>query len=136
MDNVGGLAKLYICPVGNLTVGGTIVDQAKLIPIPFIPDTGSRKCTRKMDKTGEYYDLTIECTIARADSDALIRDVLPIDFAAVSVDGNGVARLDGNYREPIKYEYESDSGEKFEDLSGVHFKFSRKLRFSSPIVTL
>lgn len=136
MDNVGGLAKLYVCPVGNLTANGNIADNNKLVLVNFIVDTGSRKCVRKSDKNGEFYDLTVKCVVASADSDCLFDRVFPVDFVLVCVDGNGVARLDGNRAEPIRYETESDTGEKFEDLSCVELKFSRKLRFASPLITL
>lgn len=136
MDNIGGIARLYICPVANLTVGGNIADVNQLLPIHFSQDTGIRKCTRKADKTGEYYDLSVECVVPRSDSDTLLADILPVDFAVVSVDANGVVRLDGNREEPLRYECESNTGEKFEDLNCVRLKFSRKLRFPSPVITL
>lgn len=136
MDNVGGLAKLYVCPIGNLTVGGGVADVAKLVEIRFIEDTGVRKCVRKSDKNGEFYDLTVECVVASADVEAVLMNLFRVDFALVCVSANGGVRLDGSRSEPMHYEYESNTGEKFEDLSCVELKFSRKLRFASPVITL
>ena len=57
MDNTGGLVKIYVCPVSNISDSGQIIDQERLIQVNFILDSAKRKCTRKDDKNGEYYDL-------------------------------------------------------------------------------
>ncbi len=136
MDNTGGLVKLYICLTSNLSDADTLIDKAELINIPFTSDTGERKCTRKSDKNGEYYELKIKCVVARSDMDNYYADVLQNNFAVISVDSNGIARLDGNRNEPLRYEIESDTGKKFEDFSSVSLEFSRKLRFPSPVIIL
>ena len=52
MDNTGGLVKIYVCPVSNISDSGQIIDQERLIQVNFILDSAKRKCTGKMIKTG------------------------------------------------------------------------------------
>lgn len=136
MDNVGGLVKLYICLTSNLSDTDMLIDKSELIEIPFTSDTGERKCTRKSDKNGEYYELKITCVVPRSDADNHYAEILQNNFAIISVDSNGITRLDGNKNEPLRYEIESDTGKKFEDLNSVNLEFSRKLRFPSPVIVL
>ena len=136
MDNVGGLVKIYVCPVSNISDSGQIIDQERLVPVNFILDSAKRKCTRKDGKNGEYYDLKIECTVARSDKDNFYIGLLLNNFAVITTDSNNITRLDGTRNEPIRYEIESDTGEEFEDLNCVKLEFSRKLRFPSPVISL
>ena len=131
MDNTGGLVKIYVCPVSNISDSGQIIDQERLIQVNFILDSAKRKCTRKDDKNGEYYDLKIECTVARSDKDNFYTELLLNNF-----DSNNITRIDGTRNEPLRYEIESDTGEEFEDLNCVKLEFSRKLRFPSPLISL
>lgn len=136
MDNIGGLQILYICYTSNLSDDGNIIDQDELINIPFTSDTGERKCVRKCDKNGEFYELKIKCIVAFSDTDNYYAEILQNNFVIISIDGNGKVRIDGNRDEPLRYEIESMTGEKFEDLNSVSLEFSRKLRFPSPLITL
>ena len=67
MNNTGGLNKMFICPISNLSKDGKIISRDKLINIPFTYDTGERSCSYKEDKKGKYYDLQIKCQIPRSD---------------------------------------------------------------------
>lgn len=127
-DNIGGLYRIYVCPVRNLTAEGGIVSADKLLSVPFIVDTGERKCFRKEDKNGVYYDLSVTCTVVRSDGGEQLAETFPDNYILITMDYNGVTRMDGNADEPIRCETESETGEKFEDLSCVKLKFSRKLR--------
>lgn len=136
MDNTGGLVKIYVCPVSNISDSGQIIDRERLVPVNFILDSAKRKCTRKMDKTGEYYDLKIECIVARSDNDNYYAELLLNNFVVITTDSNNITRIDGTRDEPLRYEIESDTGKKFEDLNCINLEFSRKLRFPSPIISL
>ena len=133
MDNTGGLVKIYVCPVSNISDSGQIIDQERLIQVNFILDSAKRKCTRK---DGEYYDLKIECTVARSDKDNFYTELLLNNFVVITSDSNNITRIDGTRNEPLRYEIESDTGEEFEDLNCVKLEFSRKLRFPSPLISL
>jgi len=135
MDNTGGLVKIYVCPVSNISDSGQIIDQERLIQVNFILDSAKRKCTRKDDKNGEYY-LKIECTVARSDKDNFYTELLLNNFVVITSDSNNITRIDGTRNEPLRYEIESDTGEEFEDLNCVKLEFSRKLRFPSPLISL
>ena len=39
MDNTGGLVKIYVCPVSNISDSGQIIDQERLIQVNFILDS-------------------------------------------------------------------------------------------------
>ena len=67
MNNTGGLNKIFICPISNLSREGKIISRDKLINIPFTDDTGERSCSYKEDKKGKYYDLQVKCQIPRSD---------------------------------------------------------------------
>ena len=136
MDNTGGLVKIYVCPVSNISDSGQIIDQERLIQVNFILDSAKRKCTRKDDKNGEYYDLKIEYTVARSDKDNFYTELLLNNFVVITSDSNNITRIDGTRNEPLRYEIESDTGEEFEDLNCVKLEFSRKLRFPSPLISL
>ena len=136
MDNTGGLVKIYVCPVSNISDSGQIIDQERLIQVNFILDSAKRKCTRKDDKNGEYYDLKIECTVARSDKDNFYTELLLNNFVVITSDSNNITRIDGTRNEPLRYQIESDTGEEFEDLNCVKLEFSRKLRFPSPLISL
>ncbi|MEG2228177.1 MAG: hypothetical protein RRY39_06730 [Odoribacter sp.] len=136
MNNIGGLSRICICPFSNLSTDGTILSTNELIPLFFTDDTGSRKCSRKEDKNGIYYDISIECLIARSDTDLKLIDSFPLEFAIVTTDNNLVSRLDGSSEEPFRLEMESDTGVEFKDFNSIKLKFSRKLRFFSPVVIL
>lgn len=133
MDNTGGLRRIWVCPADCLDGDGRIADRAKMVDIPFVEDTASRKCVRKHDKTGVYYEVTVVCRLARSERDG-IAERFPVDYVLVTTDWNGVTRVDGTADEPMHFEAESDTGEKFEDLNGVDFKFSRKLRLPSAVI--
>ena len=120
MDNVGGLVKIYVCPVSNISDSGQIIDQERLVPVNFILDSAKR----------------IECTVARSDKDNFYIGLLLNNFAVITTDSNNITRLDGTRNEPLRYEIESDTGEEFEDLNCVKLEFSRKLRFPSPVISL
>ena len=136
MDNTGGLVKIYVCPVSNISDSGQIIDQERLIQVNFILDSAKRKCTRKDDTNGEYYDIKIECTVARSDIDNFYTELLLNNFVVITSDSNNITRIDGTRNEPLRYEIESDTGEEFEDLNCVKLEFSRKLRFPSPLISL
>ena len=87
-------------------------------------------------KNGEYYDLKIECTVARSDKDNFYTELLLNNFVVITSDSNNITRIDGTRNEPLRYEIESDTGEEFEDLNCVKLEFSRKLRFPSPLISL
>ena len=127
MDNTGGLVKIYVCPVSNISDSGQIIDQERLIQVNFILDSA---------KNGEYYDLKIECTVARSDKDNFYTELLLNNFVVITSDSNNITRIDGTRNEPLRYEIESDTGEEFEDLNCVKLEFSRKLRFPSPLISL
>lgn len=127
MDNVGGLYRIFVCPVGNLTDTGQVTDKAKLIPVVFTEGTGERKCTRKSDKTGVYYDLVVTCIVPRSEKGEQLAESFPVEFVLVTIDNNGVTRLDGSADEPISVETESETGEDFKDLNAVTLKFTRRL---------
>ena len=52
MDNVGGLVKIYVCPVSNISDSGQIIDQERLVPVNFILDSANGNVPGKMIKTG------------------------------------------------------------------------------------
>lgn len=136
MNNVGGLSRIYICGIDNLSPDGKIIAKEKLIPVLFTEDTGRRKSVRKEDKNGVYYDLSIECTVAGSARCVELSETLLAEFALITTDYNDISRLDGNQDEPLRYEVESNTGEEFKDFSCVKLKFSRKLRFHSPVIIL
>lgn len=135
MDNLGGLNKIYICPLTALNDNGQITDKSKLQPIPFSTDTAKREHSRKNDKNGIYYEVDITCKIPRSHCEDIISS-FPTKFAIITTDNNDITRLDGSIDEPIHYEQSSDTGESFEDLSHIELKFSRKLRQPSSRIAL
>ena len=135
MDNIGGLNKIYICPLTALDDNGQITDKSKLQPIPFSTDTAKRQYSRKQDKNGIYYEIDITCKIPHSHNEDIVNS-FPAQFAIITTDNNNITRLDGNTDEPIHYEQSSDTGEEFEDLNHIELKFSRKLRQPSSRITL
>lgn len=135
MDNIGSLHRIRISPADNIDSVGNIISTDNLKDIPFIIDTARRKCSRKEDKNGIYYDLEIECSVARTDTAEYILSELPERFVLITTDNNNIIRLDGTPEEPLHYTAELDSGEKFESLNYCKFKFNRKLRRPSLIIT-
>lgn len=135
MDNIGSLYRIQISPADNIDSAGNIISTDSLSDIPFTMDTARRKCSRKEDKNGIYYDIEIECSIARTDTAEYILSELPERFVLVTTDNNNIIRIEGTPEEPLHYTSELDSGEKFESLNRCKLKFTRKLRRPSPIVT-
>lgn len=130
MDNVGGLRRISVVDVDCLEAGGVIKETVKLIDVPFIQESGRRKCVRKQDKTGVFYEVTIKCRLARSERDSLV-DRFPEYYAVVTTDNNGVIIVDGSPDEPMRCETDSDTGEEFSDLNNVELQFNRKFRFFS-----
>ena len=54
MNNTGGLNKMFICPISNLSKDGKIISRDKLINIPFTYDTGERSCSYKEENIMIY----------------------------------------------------------------------------------
>lgn len=136
MDNIGSLCRIQISPADNITLSGDIISKDYLYDIPFSQDSAHRKCSRKEDKNGIYYDLEIECTVARTDIAEYILSKLPERFVLITTDNNNIIRLEGTREEPLHNTTELDSGEKFESLNHGKFKFTRKLRRLPPRITL
>lgn len=136
MDNIGSLCRIRISPADNIDSAGNIISADSLSDIPFITDTAHRKCSRKEDKNGTYYNLEIECSVARTDIAECILSELPERFVLVTTDNNNVTRVEGTLEEPVHYAADFDSGEKFESLNHCKFKFTRKLRRLPPVITL
>lgn len=134
MNNTGGLNKIFVCPISNLTSDSKVKSPDHLINIPFIPDTAERVCTRKEDKTGIYHELSIKCKIARSDKAESLVTSFPANYILITIDTNNVNRIEGNREEPLHHEYESKTGTDFSDLNHAELKFSRKLRLSPTIL--
>ena len=96
MNNTGGLNKMFICPISNLSKDGKIISRDKLINIPFTYDTGERSCSYKEDKKGKYYDLQIKCQIPRSDKAEELIKTFPLLYVLITIDTNGISRLEGN----------------------------------------
>ena len=91
MNNTGGLNKMFICPISNLSKDGKIISRDKLINIPLL-------------------------------------------YVLITIDTNGISRLEGNKEEPLHHEYDQKSGSDFSDFNHVELKFSRKLRLPPTIL--
>lgn len=130
MDNVGGLFRIGILSVEELDRENHIRDRSKILDIPFIADTGMRKYERKRDKKGIYNEIKVTCKVARSDQEKLI-DRFPEFYALITVDNNGVERVDGSRGEPMRCDIKSDTGEDYKDLNCVELEFKRKFRMVS-----
>lgn len=67
------------------------------------------------------------------DINALMHEMAAYRFVLIVKDKNGVSRIAGNEKEPLKFRYQMSSGNRVSDKSGLEFEFSGSCTAPSPV---